>query len=220
MGMLECAKVFMALVTRCFCTLKVKEFEVIGTLQRASTDKCTFIPCLWGDIWAQLAISHLFLAYFPCFEKIKVDLWDHLAVCLYLGINLSTFGYLNQSLWNLVRMSWCLRSSQWGALHIPRDALCLYVYSPLSLLGKDSVNTFPRQRLHEIIDELLEASFLCSQSRTIGKFAISYCQNFFLKYQHSNQTTSIIFTGNISVFLNMIIILLDSELFNILFLIS
>jgi hypothetical protein len=31
--------------------------------------------------------------------------------------------------------------------------------SPLSLLGNGSVNTFPRQRIHETIEELLDASF-------------------------------------------------------------
>jgi hypothetical protein len=52
------------------------------------------------------------LAFFPCFEKIKVGLWDHLAVCVSVYAPVLTFECRNQSLWNLVRISWHQNLSQ------------------------------------------------------------------------------------------------------------
>jgi hypothetical protein len=39
------------------------------------------------------------------------------------------------------------------------QSVCLYVYPRLLLLGSGSVDTFPWQRIHTPIEELLEASF-------------------------------------------------------------
>jgi hypothetical protein len=39
----------------------------------------------------------------------------------------------------------------------PRFSLCVCMCIPLSLLGKGSVNTFPRQEIHETIEERLDA---------------------------------------------------------------
>jgi hypothetical protein len=54
-------------------------------------------------------------AYFPYF-----DLWDHISVSVSVCVfQLLTFECLNQSLWNLVRMSCHLRPPQWGTSYIP-----------------------------------------------------------------------------------------------------
>jgi hypothetical protein len=39
------------------------------------------------------------------------------------------------------------------------QSVCLHVYPQLSLLSNRSVKTFPRQRIHKTVEELLEASF-------------------------------------------------------------
>jgi hypothetical protein len=50
---------------------------------------------------------------FYLFRKIKVALWDRLAVCVSVCIStIATFENLNQYLWNLVSMSWHLIPSQ------------------------------------------------------------------------------------------------------------
>jgi hypothetical protein len=72
-----------------------------------------FVLSSASEVCKSIAINifiPLFLAYFPNFEKIKVGLWDHLAVCVSPR---STFEFLNQSLLNLVCISWHLSPSQW-----------------------------------------------------------------------------------------------------------
>jgi hypothetical protein len=50
---------------------------------------------------------------FPLFWKKKVGFWDRVAVCVCVCVSpLLTFECLNQSLWNLVRISWHLSPSQ------------------------------------------------------------------------------------------------------------
>jgi hypothetical protein len=61
---------------------------------------------------------------------------------------LSTFGPLNQSLWNLVRIS----------QHLAHRSVCPSVF-PQALLGNGSVNKFPLQQIYATIEELLETSF-------------------------------------------------------------
>jgi hypothetical protein len=53
--------------------------------------------------------------------KVKVGLWDHFAVCV---SPLSTFKCLEQSLWNLVCISWHLSTSQ------RRASVCVYICIP------------------------------------------------------------------------------------------
>jgi hypothetical protein len=101
------------------------------------------------------------------FWKNKVGLWDHVAVCVCVS-PLLTFKRLNQSLWNLVSMSWHLSPSQRSNKKIPHISLCVCmcislslpgncsvkiplsppgngsVKIPLSLLGNGSVETLPR----------------------------------------------------------------------------
>jgi hypothetical protein len=107
-----------------------------------------------------------FLAHFP-----KVDLCDLHAVCV---SPLSTFQCLNQSLWKLV---YTVYHGTWahlnGVLHKSFSSVCVSVcVSLLSLQGNGSVkcippfgasigsvDTFPRQRIHTTIEELLDASF-------------------------------------------------------------
>jgi hypothetical protein len=50
----------------------------------------------------------------------------------------------------------------------------LCVYSPLSLLGSGSVNTFPRQRMHSKVGELLGASFSVHPESIKGE-SVSLC---------------------------------------------
>jgi hypothetical protein len=84
-------------------------------------------------------------------------------MCLWIHPPLlpSTSECLNQSLWNLVSVT--------ATSYIPPISLCLYVYpsyrcyatawknvSLVSLLGNGLVNTFPRQRIHATIEELLD----------------------------------------------------------------
>jgi hypothetical protein len=77
----------------------------------------------WPWIWRQnVSLKHWYpsiqpiqqqcLAYFPNFEKIKVSLWDNLAVCLCVS-PITTFECLNKSLWKLVCISCHMSPSQW-----------------------------------------------------------------------------------------------------------
>jgi hypothetical protein len=63
------------------------------------------------SIKCKLYLVRTVLAYFPYFEKIKVGLSDHHAVCVCIPPQL-TFDFLNQSLLNLVRISRHLSPSQ------------------------------------------------------------------------------------------------------------
>jgi hypothetical protein len=67
------------------------------------------------------------LVYCPYFEKIKVSLWDHLALCVSVSPPpKSTYECLNQSLWNLV----CV-SATWAHLNgVLHKSVCVSV-SPL-----------------------------------------------------------------------------------------
>jgi hypothetical protein len=43
-------------------------------------------------------VNFQFLAYFPYFDKIKVGLWCHLAVCVYVSLYPTLLEWLNKSL--------------------------------------------------------------------------------------------------------------------------
>jgi hypothetical protein len=89
---------------------------------------------------------------------------------------LSTFEWLNQSLWNLV----CTYHGTWAHLNgvflksLPSVCVSVSVI-PLSLLGKCLVNTFPLQRIHARIEELLDKSFsvrFVSYKRRVSVFSV------------------------------------------------
>jgi hypothetical protein len=109
-----------------------------------------------------------FLILLFLFKKIIVDLWDrrdvsvsvHLCVCC-LYIPPSTFECLNQSLWNLVRVSCHLSLSQLCTSHIPPVSLCVCMWIPLSLLLNLSVKTLPRQQN------------TCNNGRIAGRFVFN-----------------------------------------------
>jgi hypothetical protein len=61
---------------------------------------------------------------------------------------LLTFECLNQSLWNLILISWHLSPSQRSTSWIPPISLCVCMCIPLSLLDKGYVKSSPRQRIH------------------------------------------------------------------------
>jgi hypothetical protein len=107
----------------------------------------------------------IFLAYFPYFEKVKVELCDLHSVCVFVYSPVSAFECLNQSLWNLVCITWHLRHVQWRTLYIPPILLCVCMcVSPIvvrQLLGID-VPTATNARNKE---QLLDASYLCGPFR-------------------------------------------------------
>jgi hypothetical protein len=86
------------------------------------------------------------LAYFPYFVKIKVSLWNHLAVCVHL-YKYPPHKYLNA--WTNIYETYYVYImapepilTAYFNNHF-HQSVCLYVY-PLSLLGNGSVNIFPR----------------------------------------------------------------------------
>jgi hypothetical protein len=81
------------------------------------------------DCWvSQTVPAFSSLTYFPYFEKIKVDLWDYNAACLCLCLSpISTFECLNQSLLNLVYISWHLSAFQ-RLIHKSHPPACVSVF--------------------------------------------------------------------------------------------
>jgi hypothetical protein len=66
--------------------------------------------------------------------------------------------------WTNLYETWYVYYTNWihlnGVLHKSLPSVCVSICLPcLSLLGNDWVNTFPRQRIHATIEELLDASF-------------------------------------------------------------
>jgi hypothetical protein len=121
----------------------VKKFPAVME-PKGSSDWC------FNHLQYKLSIFHL-LAGFPYFEKINLGLWKHHAACMSVNPPLSTFECLNQSLWNLVCLSWHLSSSN-SILHKYLPSVCVFVcVSLLPLLDKGSVQRIPlfiaRQRL-------------------------------------------------------------------------
>jgi hypothetical protein len=84
----------------------------------------------------------------------KAGLWGQHAVCVPAPV-LSTFEFLNQSLWNLVCVSWNLRPPQRRPSH---QCLCLYVYSSIVARQRLGKNITAPTNSHATI-ELLDASF-------------------------------------------------------------
>jgi hypothetical protein len=110
-----------------------------------------------------------FLAYFPYFEKIKVDLWDRHAVCLHVCVwPLPNFEFLNQSLWNVVCISWHLSPSQ----------KLLREFIPLACVSVCVSATVARQRLGKNVTAATNTNetrrFLCGLCRIKEKWTIIY----------------------------------------------
>jgi hypothetical protein len=82
----------------------------------------------------------------------------------------STYECLNQSLRNLVCISWHLRPVQWRTSQVPPISLCVYMCIPLSTLGNGSVKTLLRQRIHtQQHKNCWTRRFLCGPCRIKGK---------------------------------------------------
>jgi hypothetical protein len=92
----------------------------------------------WGQsVWNSLTDSEWFLS-FPYFEKMKVGLWDHVAVCV--CVCLSSLLLLGN---DSVKVSLSLLGN--GSVKIPLSLLGNgSVKIPLSLLGNGSLETLPR----------------------------------------------------------------------------
>jgi hypothetical protein len=108
--------------------------------------------------------------------------------CMSVNPLLLTLEWLDQSLWNLVCISWLLSQSQRRTAYYINpfhQSVYLYVYpsyrckgtAPLSLslhtvLGNGSVNMNPRQKIHATIQELLDVSlsvrYLSYERRVCG----------------------------------------------------
>jgi hypothetical protein len=116
------------------------------------------------------------LACFPYFEKIKVGLWDHCAVCLSVYHPLINFQMTEPIFMKLGVYIMATEPISTAYFTNPfHQSVCLHVYpsyhcktraqssvSLHSLLGNSSVNTFPWQRIHTMIEELFGTHFLCS----------------------------------------------------------
>jgi hypothetical protein len=82
---------------------------------------------------------------------------------------LLTFECLNQSLGNLVCISWHLSLSQQHTSYIPPISLCVCMCIPLLLLGNRSVKTLQLQQIYTMIEELLDALFFIGSVSYQGK---------------------------------------------------
>jgi hypothetical protein len=118
--------------------LKHFSFWILLSWRTLKLESLHFVQSLWRKIkfwldfnWLKAkSISYIF-SLLPYFEKMKVGLWDHHAVYVSVYFPLSNIECLNQSLRNLVFISWHLDSSQWHTSQIPLITLmCLYVYPP------------------------------------------------------------------------------------------
>jgi hypothetical protein len=106
------------------------------------------------------SILFKFLAYLPYLKKMNVGLCDLHAV--WVSLNTSPLKF-----WKLEPIF--MKHGTYFIVTEPiltayfinpsRQSVCLYVYLRLPLLGNGSVDTFPWQRIHAAIEELLEASF-------------------------------------------------------------
>jgi hypothetical protein len=107
----------------------------------------------------RLSIPNIFLRLLSFFWKNEIRLMR--APCS-LCVCLSPYKLLNA--WTNMYEIWYVYHEIWTHLnvvfHKSLRSVCVSVFVfPLLLLGNDSVYTLPRQRIHETIDELLNASF-------------------------------------------------------------
>jgi hypothetical protein len=119
-----------------------------------------------------------FLAYLHYFEKIKVGLWDRLAVCAFACVCVCP-PEQRLNAWTNLYKTWYVYHDTWshlnGLRHKSLPSVCGSVW--ISLLDNGSVNTFPRQRIRAKIEQLLDASFpmrsVSYQTRVCGSACIS-----------------------------------------------
>jgi hypothetical protein len=103
--------------------------------------------------------GRVFSAYFPYFEKIKVGLWDHDAVCV--SVNPSINFWIPEPIFMKLCIYILTLELIWTAYFInpSHQSVCLYrICTPLSRqrLGK---NVTAATNTHETGGELLDASF-------------------------------------------------------------
>jgi hypothetical protein len=107
-----------------------------------SNRKCSIISYLFFFIKFIFFFPYIILLFL---KKIIVGLWDHLALCMsmYLFIPAPINYWMPEPI--LMVLAW----ARLNGVLINRSYQSLYVcLSLLSLLGNDSVDTFPRQRIH------------------------------------------------------------------------
>jgi hypothetical protein len=94
----------------------------------------------------------------------------------------SAFECLNQSLWNLVCISWNLSQSQW-LTHKSPLSICVPVFIfPTVAKQRHGKNVRAATNTHVTIEELLDASFSVRSVSYQRKVDISSSQNFLLVY--------------------------------------
>jgi hypothetical protein len=97
---------------------------------------------------------HDSLAYFPYFEKIKICLWDHLAVCVsvYVSPSIVDRQRLGKHVPASVNTHTTIEDVLGASYSLPslsyQMKVCMSVYPSLSLIGNGSVNTFSQQQIH------------------------------------------------------------------------
>jgi hypothetical protein len=125
------------------------------------------------------------------FWKSELGLWDHVAVCVCVCVSVSP--YLLYNVWTNLYETWYV--STWAHLNglykkIPPISMCLYMYPSNVVRQRLSKNPLivDRQRLggnftavtntYATIEELMNASFSMRPEWYLGKWAVSFSQNF------------------------------------------
>jgi hypothetical protein len=104
-----------------------------------------------------------FLAYFPYFEKIKVSLWDHHAVCVSV---ICVSVYLPHQLLNVstnLYETWSVYHDNWahlnGVLHKSFPSVCVCMCPTIVARQGLSKSVTAAMNTHATIEKLLEVSF-------------------------------------------------------------
>jgi hypothetical protein len=150
-----------------------------GNQSKSFVSNCTFCTlrmrfpmCSWfwlflvfANSWFSSTCSYIF-GILSLFIKIKICLWDHPALCVYIThINFRKPEAISTKLG--ICISRHLSPSQQCTSLILPISLCVYMCISRSFLGNGSVNTFP---------------FLCGSCRVRGKYAITSSQNFLFTF--------------------------------------
>jgi hypothetical protein len=119
-------------------------------LQYYSGTSCIIVLlCCLEPYSRNLSITeHIFLAYFLCFEKLKVGLWDHLAVCLCIPpVNF----WMPVQIFMKLSMYIMATESILTAYFINPSHQSVCIFTSLFLLSSGSVSTSPWQRIHATV---------------------------------------------------------------------